>query len=167
MDPVYRQALRAEAARSSGELALLAMVDLVKCYEHVRHGLLWQEAQAVDYALAELRVAVRSYRWPRQLVLDGILGRVLFAQDGIVAGHSLATTDLKVYMVRALHQRAEAHPRPALNVFVDDLALDDVDDCPKRLASMLAHAAACRRTMRPSRSLSCSSRSRIWALSSS
>ena len=112
MDPVYRQALRAEAAKSKGDLHLLVLLDLAKCYEHVRHEQLWTEGVALNYPLAELRVALRSYRWERRLTLDGILGKAIWPETGIVAGHSHATTELKLYMMRCAQHHVVAHPTP-------------------------------------------------------
>ena len=124
LDPVYRQAMRAEAARHSKELVLLVLLDLAKCYEHVRHDLLWRQGIELHYPLAELRVTIQSYRWERRLTLDGILGKAIWPAGGIVAGHSHATTELKLYMLKVVRQHVIAYPKPALNIFVDDLAVD-------------------------------------------
>ena len=51
MDPVYRQAMRAEAAKCSNEVVLVVLLDLAKCYEHVRHELLWREGVELTYPL--------------------------------------------------------------------------------------------------------------------
>ena len=46
-----------------------------------------------------------------------------FASRGVVAGCSLATTLIKIYLLRRLDGLLERHPRIDLNVYIDDIAI--------------------------------------------
>ena len=52
VDPVWRQSIRSEHHAGVGESFLAFLWDIKKCYEHVRHLLLWQEARFLAFPLS-------------------------------------------------------------------------------------------------------------------
>ncbi len=111
---------------TQGGIAAVVLWDLMKCYEHVRRAKLWKHGVELGYPLAQLRLSLRSYAWRRYLRIEGMVGKEIYARRGIVAGHSFATTELKVYMIKEVKANAEVFARRSLNIHVHvyDIAIE-------------------------------------------
>ena len=120
----WKQAAHAEGAAfakvSFGQLLL----DLVKCFERVPHDVLVREAAAVGYPLPLLRLALAAYKQPRVIAINGVYSAPLVAERGITAGSALATSELRVVLLRLLVRVAQRFPEARLNVYVDDMSAE-------------------------------------------
>ena len=67
VDVVWRQAVRAEASVCTGQAAANILWDLVKFYESLSHSRMYEEARALEYPLAVLRLQLAGYSFPRHL----------------------------------------------------------------------------------------------------
>ena len=126
IDPVWRQSIRAEHHSGVGDSFVALLWDIKKCYEHVRHNLLWEEARFLAFPLVVIRCSLAAYSWPRVLLLECAAAAPLFPRRGIVAGSFAATSELKCYMYRAIAEYCIVFPPPAyhLSIHVDDSGLD-------------------------------------------
>ena len=126
IDPVWRQSIRSEHHTGSGNAFALFLWDILKCYEHVRHRLLRDEAVQLAFPIVVIRCSLAAYAWPRVLQLECAAAAPLFPRRGIIAGAFAATSELKCYMFRAVSEYVTLFPPPAqyLNIHVDDSGLD-------------------------------------------
>ena len=122
-DPVWRQAVLAEAATSQDQQAAVILWDLVKFYESISHLKLWRAAKATGFPLAVLRLNLFAYRIGRHVALSGMTSKACFPRKGVVAGCGAATTLVKVLYLKAFLAFQGRHPQCSLDVFVDDLQL--------------------------------------------
>ena len=119
----WTQAARAEAAALGGASFAQVLIDLAKCFELVPHDILAREAAAVGYPLPLLRMSLAAYRLPRSLAIHGVYSSTVLAQRGITAGSGMATTELRVLLIRLLERVSKAYP-VVLNVYVDDMSVE-------------------------------------------
>jgi hypothetical protein len=81
--------------------------DVAKCFEHVQHQQLWNEAPQHGYPVAILRCSLLAYTWVRRLLWDnGICSPPLRPARGSGAGLFSATFELKLYMIKIVTQFA-------------------------------------------------------------
>ena len=94
-DVVWRSRVQALSGHQSQDTVIEAMWDLRKCFEHVQHQRLAQEAERWGFPLDVLRFSVLSYTWGRTLVQDsGVVAPQLYPRRGIVAGSAFAPFEL-------------------------------------------------------------------------
>jgi hypothetical protein len=149
IDPVWRQAVRAEAAAAGGDVAGLHLGDLQKAYEHVEHCKLWEKGGEEKYPLALLRVTLRAYRWARRVYLGKLVSHALWPHRGIIAGNSHATDELKAYLLGTVRRHAVAHPRVTLTIFIDDAGHAAVEKNAATMAEVIGKSVmALRNTFR-------------------
>ncbi|CAK0814501.1 unnamed protein product, partial [Prorocentrum cordatum] len=138
-DGVWRQAVRSALADESGMKVGILLADLLQCYEHVRHLSLWEECKLADFPLHVLRAAISSYRWPRVIMMDRVCSPLLYPDQGIVAGSSTATFEIKAFMVPMV-QDLEPIENTSFTIHVDDLEVDgahrEVAGCLNCIAQM-------------------------------
>ncbi len=103
--------------------------------------MLVREAIALDFPLPLLRLSLAAYTLPRVLVVDGVCSSTVVARQGITAGSGMATTELRVLLLRLLDQVREQYPGLGLAVYVDDIAAD-VAGRNSRVQAMLIGAGA-------------------------
>ncbi len=120
----WQHAQRAEQAADAGATFVQLLLDMQKCFELVPHDVLVQEARAVGYPLPLLRLALAAYRLPRSLSIGGVHSSLILAERGIAAGSGLATTELRVLLIRLLDRVRERCPAVKLSAYVDDLTAD-------------------------------------------
>ncbi len=120
----WQHAQRAEMASTAGATFVQLLLDMQKCFEVVPHHILAREAHAVGYPLPLLRLALAAYRLPRALAVGGVHSSVIEAERGIAAGSGLATTELRVLLIRLLDRVRRIHPDVRLSAYVDDLTAD-------------------------------------------
>ncbi len=120
----WQHAFRAETAADAGATFAALLLDLEKCFEVVPHDLLVSEAEKLGYPLPLLRLSLASYRLPRVLAADGAFSAAVYAERGIAAGSALATTELRVLLIRLLDGVRRQYPQLKLSAYVDDIAID-------------------------------------------
>ena len=124
IDTVWRQACRQEAGTASGQEAAIVMEDLEAFYENIDREILAREAERTGFPMGIVRACLAAYSGPRMLTSQGMLTRAVFPRKGIIAGCSLATTLIRVYMVNAMDEALTRLPQGVnTDVFIDDLAL--------------------------------------------
>jgi hypothetical protein len=106
-------------------------MDIAKFFDHIRRFPLAQIAASVGYPMAILRVSLNVYGALRRIVVDeGLISLPLWGTDGILAGSPHAVYETVAYLamaVRAFQAQFPA-PRHHLSIFVDDIALQVVDE---------------------------------------
>jgi hypothetical protein len=122
----WNQAARAESA-ASGKWQTgyaQALLDLVKAFERVPYWLLVQEAAAMGYPLWLLRLSIATYKLPRTLRVGKVCSILITAIRGITAGSGLATTEMRIVMLRKVERALMAYPSVVPTLFVDDLSAE-------------------------------------------
>ena len=122
----WNQAARAElAALGKWKTGYAqALLDLVKAFERVPYWLLVQEAVHMGYPLWLLRLSIATYKLPRTLRVGKVCSALIIAIRGITAGSGLATTEMRIAMVRKIERALIAHPSVVPTLFVDDLSAE-------------------------------------------
>ena len=119
-------ALTDEGARHSGAATLAWAADLSKFYERMPHGLLLRCAKEMGFHPVVARLAIFAYGGNRRIRVDGGFSRSISVGQGIIAGCSLATSLVKVFMWKALDLAYTRFPMIKLRVYLDDLLLQRV-----------------------------------------
>ena len=104
------------------------MLDLVKAFDRAPHWLLLREAHALGYPLWMLRLSIATYRLPRVIRVGksySVLIRAL--HSSITAGSGLATTEMKLCMLRNICRALKLHPSITPTSFVDGVAVECTD----------------------------------------
>lgn len=120
----YIQQLKAEIARAKGEAVGSTLLDLVKCYEKIRHKLLVDHARRYGYPLALLRLNLAVYSGPRVISYGGCVSRAVQLGASIAAGCSAATALLKLVLIPCFDEATELYSTLEFFVFVDDTDID-------------------------------------------
>ena len=121
----WKQAARAELALAiPGVEYGQALLDLVKAFDRVPHHILAREAAHLGYSLWVLRLALAAYRLGRVLRLDGAISSLVFALRGITAGSGLATTEMRILLMRIVDEACVLYPAVTPTLFVDDLSAE-------------------------------------------
>jgi hypothetical protein len=107
-----------QAAAGEETPTIEVLWDLRKCYEHVQHELVLQEAKSRGYPTTLLRVSLSSYRW----TMGTIVGRGVVADRGIIAGSSHATFEIAMLVQRQMAAVALANQVLA-SIHIDDLSV--------------------------------------------
>ena len=100
------------------------LLDLVKAFDRLPHWLLLREAIALGYPLRLLRLSLEVYKLKRVIRIGGVVSKCLVAIRGITAGSGLATTEMRLVLVRAVDRQLNLHPQVNPTLVVDDLAAD-------------------------------------------
>ena len=114
---------RAAALRPAVEYAQ-ALLDLVKAFDRVPLWLLVQEAVALGYPLRILRLSIATYRLERVIRIGKVISKGVTAARGITAGSGVATTEMRIIMIRIVDKACRLFPMVSPTLFVDDLAAD-------------------------------------------
>ena len=121
----WKQAARAEIADAVDNACYgQTLLDLVKAFDRVPHHVLVREALALDYCLWILRLALAAYRAVRRIRIDGALSAIVVPMRGITAGSGLATTEMRVLMLRIVDGAWRSFPLVVPTLFVDDLSAE-------------------------------------------
>ena len=62
------------------------LTDMSKCFDHVGHKLLKQEAQATNFPARVASLAIKSYRSPRRICLEKAVSWFMQAKCGVETG---------------------------------------------------------------------------------
>ena len=87
--------------------------------------MLREEAEALGYPLWLLRLALATYRLPRTIRVGGAYSILVVAFRGITAGSGLATTDMRLAMIRIVDRACAKFKSIEPCLFVDDLSAED------------------------------------------
>ena len=120
----WKQSARAEFVSSLNAGYGQALLDLVKAFERIPHALLAREAKALGYPVWLIHLAIATYQLQRVLRVGKAVSEALEAMRGTTAGSSLATTEMRLAMIRIVDRAAISHPAAALTLFVDDLGVE-------------------------------------------
>jgi hypothetical protein len=97
---------------------------LVKASERIPHALLVHEAEALGYPLWLIRLAIATYKLQRVLRVGTAVSSIVEAMRGITAESTLATTEMRLAMVRIVDRAVTFSPATAFTLFVDDLGIE-------------------------------------------
>ena len=120
----WQAAYQAEQAKYSGEDYAQSLLDLVKCFETVDHGLVMLAAKRHGYNPWILRLSLQAYRAPRRIGIDGVYSREIIAGRGLTAGSGFATTELRVLLLSLVDASYKLHPMVNFKFFVDDASIE-------------------------------------------
>jgi hypothetical protein len=140
-DTAWRQAVRQEAAVSSGGESATLLWDLEGFFERVDRARLMERAQSTGFPMPLLRLSLSMYAAPRVLTLEGRIARELWAEDGVGAGCGLACTLVKVYSVPPMDTLApKLPPTTTVDLHVDDFVLTCQADTAEEVVRDLVKA---------------------------
>ena len=139
-DAVYRCALKAEAAKSEGQGAAIAIDDFVHFFEIISHANLVTRCLAEGYSMRILRACIFQYRALRFLVAGGIALPGLAPEQGVVAGCCFADVKVKIFVKAGLARIADANPRVEIYIFYDDISVSAVGPQVLYLMRLRLHA---------------------------
>ena len=123
VDAVWRQGVRAEAAKKSGGAAASLLWDLREYYEHLCRTLLQHRARTSGFPRQLVKAAVVMHGAARVVTLATAAVPVGHATSGFVAGDSLATTVIQVYTLDPMDNFTMKHTAVSLQIFIDDFLL--------------------------------------------
>ena len=101
-----------------------ALLDLVKAFERVPYWLLVREAVELGYPMWMLRLSIATYKLPRTLRVGAVYSKMIVAIRGITAGSGLATTEMRLCMLRIVEKALKLHRTVVPTLFVDDLSAE-------------------------------------------
>ena len=138
---VHHQGLCLEHARATQQHSAALLTDLAKAYADVDHGKLIAFAHANEFPSAVLALCLQTYAGPRRL-LSHCICTEWFCIGGqtIIAGCGMATTLLKVYMLRVFDALSRYHPDVEIHAYVDDVDLSASKVAAEAAAAALAAA---------------------------
>ena len=87
------------------------LLDLVKCFEQLRYNDIWKAGRRHGYPLALLRLSLASYRAGRLIFIEGVVGDLVRASRGIVAGLAFATAELRLLLLYPVFALQRGWPR--------------------------------------------------------
>jgi len=138
---VWRLSLAGEYAKSTGQAAASALIDLEKAFENISFEWLWVSAQKYGYPLRLLRFLIALYSGPRDVMVDKIATVLVHALlNGVVAGCSHATAMMKLALITSLDHTKQAWKSVFMAVVVDDTQFQAVG--PKNMVVRLVGGAA-------------------------
>ena len=122
----WKQAARAELAETFKWKTAYAqaLLDLVKAFDRVPYWLLVQEARELGFPMWMLRLPIATYRLPRVVRVDKSYSGIIIALRGITAGSGLATTEMRLCMLRIIERALLARPLVAPTLFVEDVSAE-------------------------------------------
>ena len=133
----WKQAARAEAACTIGGHHAMVLLDLLKAFENISHIILLREAQALQYPLAILRLALATYRLARTIRIGAAVSALLQATIGITAGSAMATTEMRLTLIRPVGRALCLYKAVIPTVFVDDISSESMHKSKDRLCHQL------------------------------
>ena len=120
---VWDVALMDEGARVQKADTACWAADLSKFYERIPLKQLISAAKDLGFPSKLLRMALGIYRGARSIQYERACSSAVFASNGVIAGCSLATTLVKVFMWRTLDAARGRFPGIRLKVYLDDILL--------------------------------------------
>ena len=123
LDPVWRWAVEAESC-PDGAIVATSLVDIAAFYESLDHDALRRAARKHDFPETLLEAALAVYgTMARHVINGGYTAPARWATRGVIAGCSLATTLVKLYLLDIMDGLSMQFPETQLNVFIDDVAI--------------------------------------------
>ena len=112
----WKQPARAEHAAALAVRYAQSLLGLVKAFERIPHALLVRESVALGYPLWLIRLAVATYKLQRVVRVGAAVSDIVVAMRGIVAGSGLATTEMRLAMIRIVDRAVTFSPAAAFNL---------------------------------------------------
>ena len=116
-------ALSNEAVQGSGGSTVAWQGDLEKCYEFIPFQCIVEEAIATRLPPVLTKLVVGMYASKRRIVKDKVYSKAVRTRKGIIAGCSIATTLVKVCLLRIMASVGGKFPRITRRVFLDAISL--------------------------------------------
>ena len=123
LDATYREQARAEARKRLGIISVEVGKDVQKAFEQVSRWILVREGTERKYPRRALWMSLMAYTWKRRMCLQGVLGRPVGSNIGIVAGSPFAVQELTVIMCKVIEHWSKANPSGCISIHVDDIAI--------------------------------------------
>ena len=121
----WKQAARAESAAAIRNAEYgQTLLDVVKAFNRAPHDILVREAIALCFSLWVLPLSLVAYSSERRIRIEGKLSDLIRPYRGITAGSGLATTEMRVVMLRIVDRAWRNFPTVTPTLFVDDLAAE-------------------------------------------
>jgi len=124
----WQAAFKAETAALRTRSYAESLLDLVKAFEKVPHGLLVLAAERLGYSTWLLRMSLAAYRLRRSIGVDAVYSRLVTATCGITAGSTFATTELRLLLIGAIDMTCSVWCSVEMFVYVDDMTVAAVGD---------------------------------------
>ncbi len=97
--------------------------DVKKAFEQVSGWILAIQWIGRKYPRRALWMSSMSYDWKRRRCLQGVLGKEIGSNMGIVAGSPFAVQELTVVMCKVIEHWRKGNPSGCISVHVDDIAI--------------------------------------------
>ena len=148
-DAAFDLALTKEMATLCDDDAIIVLLDMLKCYELVRHDAILLECRASGYPMRMAFMLVQMYQQLRSVHSYSSYSVARRAYQGILAGCTHATTLLMVLLTRSIRQTMSVAPQVQPKDLVDDVALCWVGNDPSGVREMAIATRAFCRAVRP------------------
>ncbi len=110
LDATYREQARAEARKRLGIMSVEVGKDVKKAFEQVFRWILVQHGIGRKYPRRALWMSLMSYTWKRRMCLQGVFGRKIGSNIGIVAGSPFAVQELTLIMCKGVEYWKQMNP---------------------------------------------------------
>ena len=140
LDPVWRAAVRAEAAVPD-TFAGVVTLDIAAFFESIEWSILRGRAVAAGLPEPLISMALALYALPRHVTGDGVVCAGLYPSRGIAPGCHWAMPLAKVYVLEPIRQIIATDLRADLSLFVDDILLHAEGNSKSELVDNLVHAS--------------------------
>jgi len=125
----WRVSAFAEYARATGKDAAVALYDLVKAFEFIRHRWLKEQAIKHGFNLLVLRFLLGLYSMPRRIRVGKIFNSLFRVFRTVVPGDSFADLMVRLTVIDVLDEVVEHHRGLQVACVVDDVQFLAVGDC--------------------------------------
>ena len=133
--------MRAETSTAKGQHAGGVFRDMLKYSEQIPLALLESRGRRRNSDSVVLSVCLSAHRSARYMVLCSVVSAAQFAEFGVIAGCSMATTVIKVHGIEAFDSVPIA-PNSTLDIYIDDTGLNAVGAADQVVTSLQASSAA-------------------------
>ena len=123
LDATYREQARAEARKRLGIISVEVGKDVQKAFEQVSRWILVREGTDRKYPRRALWMSLMAYSWKRRMCLQGVMGRPIGSNIGIVAGSPFAVQELTIVMCKVIEFWSKMNPSGCISIHVDDIAI--------------------------------------------
>ena len=167
LDVAVRRLIEYECSQTVSEHHRITLyLDLSCFYETISHSRLIEHSLAVSFPPLLLWGAISTYRGPRLLSADGLVGPPAFARRGVLAGCPLAVALSKVALWPACSQVLNQRAVDTADTWVDDLSVDFCGKNPHQVAAKGLRVARTLFTALAAEGLEVSFKKTTWIASS-
>ncbi len=120
---VWSQSVANEAARSRGLSSGAVLIDLIKAFEQVILGRVWNAAVKYEYPLDVLRLALEASSFDRRLTYRGAVSDYCSTVTAVLAGGGFASDMLLLILMGPLDDLLDEFDGLGITVIADDIKL--------------------------------------------